>query len=127
VLITQGGKFGGYAFYLKDGKPVFHYNAVGNDQFTVRSDTVVTPGVHQLAVSFAADAQQPGTPGTLTLAIDGKTVASGRIARTVAGWMSHTEGLDVGRDTVTAVNRDYTIATSGFTGTISQVVVTIQP
>lgn len=29
VLVTQGGRFGGYAFYLKDGVPVFHYNAVG--------------------------------------------------------------------------------------------------
>jgi arylsulfatase len=127
VIITQGGKFGGYALYLKDGKPVFHYNAVGDDQFTVRSDAALGAGAHKLAARLVADEEQPGTPGTLTISVDGKPLASGRIGRTVAGWMSHTEGLDVGRDTLTPVNHDYTVPDSAFTGTLKQVVVTIEP
>ncbi|TAL03338.1 MAG: arylsulfatase [Rhodospirillaceae bacterium] len=125
VLITQGGQFGGYGFYLHEGKPVFHYNAVGRDQFTVRGDAVVPEGAHRLTASFVADEPKPGTPGTLTIAVDGKAVASGRIGRTVAGWMSHTEGLDIGRDTITPVSDDYTIPTSAFTGTLGQVEVAI--
>jgi hypothetical protein len=127
VLITQGGKFGGYAFYLKDHRPVFHYNAVGTDQFAIRAPEAIAPGAHALTATFTADAPKPGTPGTLTISVDGKPVASGRIGRTLAGWMSHTEGLDIGRDTITAVNKDYLVEDSTFTGTLRQVTVDMQP
>lgn len=125
VIIAQGGKFGGYGFYLKDGKPAFHYNAVGNDQFTVRADTAVPAGKRRLTADFVADAPRQGTPGTLTLSIDGAVVASGRIGRTVGGWMTHTEGLDIGRDTITPVSRDYRVTESAFTGGIDLVSVTL--
>jgi arylsulfatase len=125
VLITQGGRFGGYGFYVKEGRPVFHYNAVGTDQFTIRGDTAIAPGKRRISAAFDADTATPGTPGTMTLFIDGKQVASGRIGRTVAGWMSHTEGLDIGRDTVTPVNNDYSVDDSIFTGGIDKVTVTI--
>lgn len=118
VLVTQGGRFGGYAFYVKDGVPVFHYNAVGADQFTIRGDTQVAAGRHRLTATFQADKPEPGSGGTLTLSIDGKPAGKGRIGRTIRGWMSHTEGFDVGMDTITPVNGDYTIADSHFSGTI---------
>lgn len=127
VMIAQGGRFGGFAFYFKDGKPAFHYNAVGRDQFGVRSDTPVAAGRHTVSATFAPDERRPGTPGTLTIFVDGKAVASGRIGRTVAGWMSHTEGLDIGRDTITPVSTDYSVADSAFTGTIEKVVVSLEP
>ncbi len=126
MLVTQGGRFGGYAFYLKDGVPVFHYNAVGADQFTIRAQGPVPAGRHRLTAAFQADRQEPGSGGTLTLRIDGKPIGSGRIERTIRGWMSHTEGFDIGTDTVTAVNKDYTVADSGFTGTITRLDVTLK-
>ena len=126
VIIAQGGRFGGYSFYLKDGRPVFHYNAVGNDQFNVAGDAPLAPGAHSLSADFKADAEKPGSGGTLTLLVDGKAVASGRIARTVAGWMSHTEGLDIGIDRITAVSPDYDVVNSAFTGSIREVRVTIK-
>ena len=121
VLVTQGGRFGGYAFYLKDGVPVFHYNAVGTDQFTIRATQPVSPGRHTLSTTFQADKAEPGSGGALTISIDGKPVGSGRIGRTIRGWMSHTEGFDVGMDTITPVNGDYTIAGSRFSGTIRKI------
>ena len=126
VIIAQGGRFGGYSFYLKDGRPVFYYNAVGNDQFSVAGDAPLAPGAHSLSADFKADAENPGTGGALTLLVDGKAVASGRIARTVAGWMSHTEGLDIGLDRITAVSPDYDVVNSAFTGSIGEVRVTIK-
>lgn len=125
VLLTQGGRYGGFALYLKNGRPVFHYNAVGLNQYTVRADAVVPGGAHVVTARFDADEARPGTPGTLTLSVDGATVAAGRIGRTVAGWMSHTEGLDIGRDTITAVSPDYAVDASRFTGTLRQVTVTL--
>jgi arylsulfatase len=127
VLITQGGRFGGYAFYLKDGRPVFHYNAVGEHQFTVRAAAIVPPGRHELSADFRADTPKPGAGGDLTLSVDGQAVASGRIGRTVMVWMSHTEGLDIGRDTITAISDDYRVEDSGFQGVIENVVVTVKP
>jgi len=125
VIVTQGGRYGGYAFYLKDNRPVFHYNAVGADQFKIVSRETLAPGPRKLTAIFKADAARRGTPGTLTLLVDGKTVGEGRIGRTFSGWMSHTEGFDVGRDTITPINDDYRIANSGFTGALNAVVVAL--
>lgn len=121
VLVTQGGRFGGYAFYLKNGMPVFHYNAVGSDEFTIRATSALSAGHHKVTAAFKADKAQAGSGGTLTISIDGKPVASGQIGRTIRGWMSHTEGFDVGMDTITPVNGDYTVADSRFSGTIRQI------
>ncbi len=35
VLIAQGGRFGGWSLYVKDGKPAFDYNFLGMKRFTV--------------------------------------------------------------------------------------------
>ncbi|AOF94534.1 arylsulfatase [Sphingobium sp. RAC03] len=121
VLVTQGGRFGGYAFYLKRGVPVFHYNAVGSDQFTIRSARAIGAGRHKISASFQADKAEPGSGGTLTISVGGEPVGSGRIARTIRGWVSHTEGFDVGLDTITPVNADYSIADSEFSGTIQKI------
>jgi arylsulfatase len=91
---------------------------VGTDQFTIRAAEPVTAGHHTLTAAFQADKQELGSGGTLTISIDGKPVGSGRIGRTIRGWMSHTEGFDVGMDTITPVNGDYTIASSRFSGTL---------
>lgn len=121
VMIAQGGRFGGYSFYLKDGKPTFHYNAVGADAFTIASDNPVTEGKHTLSAEFTADKAMPGTPGTLTLYVDGKAVGSGRLGRTVAGWLSQTEGLNIGLDRISAVSPDYRVQDSAFTGDLREV------
>jgi Sulfatase len=127
VITAQGGRFGGYSLFLKHGVPSFHYNAVGLDQFTVRGQTDIPAGKHVITVRFNADEPKPGTAGTASLLVDGREVGSGRIGRTVAGWLSHTEGLDIGLDSITAVSEEYTPDTSRFTGSIDQVVVTIDP
>lgn len=126
VMIAQGGKFGGYSFYLKDGRPAFHYNALGPDQYSVVGDAPLAAGEHTLSASFAMDGDKIRSGGTVTLLVDGKPVGSGRVAQTIAGWMSHTEGLDIGSDPITPVSPDYTSATSAFTGAIKEVRVTIK-
>ena len=35
VIIAQGGAFGGFALYAKDGKPAYCYNLFGLQQFKV--------------------------------------------------------------------------------------------
>lgn len=122
VLVTQGGRYGGYALYVRDGYPVFHYNAVGPAQYHVRSDRPLGPGAHRIGLSFYIDpGTEPGRGGMALLTVDGKSVGQVRVERTFKSWLSHTEGLDVGEDTITPVNDDYSIATSRFTGRLNTV------
>ena len=67
-----------------------------------------------------------GTPGTVTLFVDGKQVGVGKIAVTcpLAYGLSG-DGLSCGRDTLTAVSADYHGAEYAFTGTIRRVIVDI--
>jgi arylsulfatase A-like enzyme len=127
ALVAQGGRFGGYSLYLKGGVPRFHYNAVGSDQFKVSGDAPLAPGKHILAMQFKADETKPGSGGTAKLMVDGIEVGSGRIGRTVAGWMTHTDAFDVGVDLVSAVTPDYTVDNSRFSGKIDEVIFTIDP
>ncbi len=121
VLVTQGGRFGGYGFYFRDGKPVFHYNAIGPRQYEIAAPDPIGPGSHIVTADFQADTAERGAPGTLTISVDGKPAASGRIDATLFGWVSHTEGFDVGSDTITPVDDSYTIDDSAFTGEIDRV------
>jgi arylsulfatase len=128
VLATQGGRYAGYALYLHEGRPVFYYNAVGPAQYRVEAARPLTAGHHHVSVDFALDpATVHGRGGTATLRVDGKVVGQGRVERTFGSWLSHTEGLDIGEDTVTAINEDYTIPTSRFDGTLHSVSFKVQP
>ena len=122
VMVTQGGRFGGYAFYLDDDRPVFYYNGIDADhQYAVRSRSRLPPGPHTLVADFAADSSTPGSGGKLTISVDGAGVAQGRIERTHRVWISLYEGFDVGEDTISPINSDYTIADSPFTGVLNDV------
>lgn len=120
VLVTQGGRFGGYAFYLKEGRPVFHYNMVNERQYVIRSDATVPTGDHVLTARFDIDQAVPGSGGKLTLLLDGKPVGTGRIEHTHRTWISNSEGFDVGQDTITPISDDYAIGSSKFTGDLKE-------
>jgi arylsulfatase len=126
VLVTQGGRFGGYAFYIDDaGYLVYHYNALGPYQYKIRSTAPVKADATKVSVSFESDRPKPGSGGTATLFVDGSPVGRGRIERTLAGWISHTDGFDVGEDSLTPINDDYDIGTSRFTGTMTRLTMTL--
>ncbi|MFM2370909.1 MAG: hypothetical protein RIS85_631, partial [Pseudomonadota bacterium] len=126
VIIAQGGHFGGFSFYLKDGRPVFHYNAIGTDQSRVEAPDRLPAGPHVLTADFTIDGAGLRSGGSMTIKVDGQPVATGRISQTLAQWMSHTDGLDIGSDPITPVSNDYTSQTSTFTGTIKEVRVTVK-
>ncbi|MGE0666927.1 MAG: sulfatase-like hydrolase/transferase [Sphingomonadales bacterium] len=121
VIATQGGRFGGYALYLHEGRLAFHYNAVDPRAATIRSPGVVPPGARKVSARFAYDGGRPGAGGTVSLFVDGVEVAEGRIPHTLGKWLSHTEGLDIGIDLGTSVSKDYDVRDSAFTGEIGTV------
>jgi arylsulfatase len=118
VLVTQGGRFGGYALYLADSRPVFHYNSVGERQYSVRAEQALAPGRHRLVARIVVDSASPGAGANVTILDGRRAIASGRIEAMLGAWISHTEGFDVGEDTLTPINDEYTIDQSRFSGTL---------
>ena len=123
VIIAQAGKFGGWALYLKDGRPVHHYNFFGVEQTRTASKSPLTPGRHTIAYEFVPDEAKPGTGGKSILSVDGQVVAEAHIPKTQPFVFSADEGVDVGSDNETMVSDDYRPGATDFQGEIVKVYV----
>ncbi len=121
VLIAQGGRFGGWAFYAHDGKAKFVYNVLGIHEFATESDGPLPAGHHQVRVEFAYDGGGLAKGGGVTLYCDGDQIGAGRVELTQPMIFSADETTDVGYESGTTVTPDYTTATSRFTGRINWV------
>jgi len=126
MLITHGGRFSGWGLYLLNGKPVFCYNLAGVARYFVIGKDKLAPGAHTILYDFTYDGPGLGKGGVGTIQVDGKTVASGRIERTLAFRLSLDETLDCGEDTGTPVAEDYRVPFT-FTGEIKKVVIELTP
>ena len=115
MIVTSGGRFGGYGFYLLDGKPVFLWNLVDLERLKWEAPERLAPGHHTLTFDFKYDGLGVGTlafndfsgvgrPGTGTLSVDGKVVATKRMERTLPMILQWDESFDIGSDTLTGVN-----------------------
>jgi arylsulfatase len=135
MLITQGGRFGGYGFYLVDSKPVFLWNLV--DLKRVRWDgPALSPGRHTLEFDFQYNGLGAGTlalgsyagigqGGTGVLKVDGTDVATHQMEHTLPFILQWDEALDIGSDTGTPVNdKDYR-APFDFTGKLNRITLTV--
>ncbi|RLE25575.1 MAG: arylsulfatase, partial [Acidobacteria bacterium] len=128
VILAQGGRFGGWCLYMKDGKPVYTYNYLGLERFTVASDTVVPAGAATVVLDFVYDGGGFGKGGMATLSVDGETVAEGRIGKTQPLIFSADETADVGLDNQTPVAEDIGIGRdeTRFTGKIHKVTLEVK-
>ena len=117
VLVTQGGRFGGWGLLVLDGKPMFAYAFSNQDgdkypyqrkyKFRIAGADPLTPGKHVLIFDFAYDGGGVGKGGTGTLMVDGRGVAQGRIELTQPLRFSLDESFDVGQDTGSPVIDEY--------------------
>ena len=118
VIIAQGGAFGGFALYAKDGKPAYCYNLFGLQQFKVYGSDPIPAGEHQIRMEFTYDGGGVGKGGDVKLIVDGEEVGEGRIDNTVPMVFSADETTDVGSDSATPVSDDYGPRDSEFTGRV---------
>jgi arylsulfatase len=118
VIVHQGGRFGGWSFYAKDGKLTFCYNCYGWKSFIIRADAPLPAGNHQVRMEFQYDGGGLAKGGNVTLFVDGKKAGEGRLEMTVPMIFSADETLDVGKDTGTAVSSEYTVEDSEFNGKV---------
>ncbi len=127
IILCQGGKFGGWALYMSDGKPGYTYNWFGLDQYTIESPVAIESDKAKIKLTFDYDGGGIGKGGTAKLFVDGKMVAEGRIEKTQPAVFSADETADVGLDDATQVveelfgNREE----SGFTGYVDSVKISI--
>ena len=77
VIIAQGGRFGGWALYVKDGHARFVYNVLGMQEFVTEATEPLPAGSSQVRAEFAYDGGGLAKGGDLTLYYDGRAVGSG--------------------------------------------------
>ena len=113
VIIAQGGRFGGWSVYAKNGKAKFVYNVLGIQEFTTESDVAIPAGTHQVRVEFAYDGGGLAKGGDVTLYFDGTAVGTGRVGATQPMIFSADETTDIGYESGTTVTSTTPRATAG--------------
>jgi len=135
MIVTLGGRFGGYGLYLLRGKPVFVYNLLDLERFRwegglgLARDVLgkpLEPGKHTLVFDFKYDGPGPGKSGTGVLTVDGKELAKKKLEHTIPLMMTIDETFDVGIDTRTGVDDSYKLPFK-FTGTIDKLTFKLGP
>jgi arylsulfatase A-like enzyme len=137
MIVTMGGRFGGYGFYLQNGKPVFVYNFLDMERFRWESGVggrigediggrALEPGKHTLVFDFKYAGPGPAKGGVGVLTVDGKEIARKKVEHTIPLLMTIDETLDIGSDTRTGVDDSYQLPFH-FTGTINKVMFKLGP
>lgn len=107
VVITQGGRFGGWGLVVRQGKPAFVYRTTEQPQdlTVIAAGQAIAPGTHEVEVVFDYDGGGPGRGGAITLKVDGGVQAQGRLSRTLPA-IFPIEGASIGHDTGTPIVED---------------------
>jgi arylsulfatase A-like enzyme len=126
MVVTHGGLEGGYGLYLRDNKPTFVYNFLSIDRPTFTANEPLPKGKTRLVVDFAYDGGGMGKGGNITLSAKGKTLAEGRLEKTIPIQFSLGEGLDVGCDVGSPIDFTYEMPFV-FTGKIDKVTIELKP
>jgi arylsulfatase A-like enzyme len=135
MIVTQGGRFGGYGFYVLKGKPVFLYNFLDLQRTRWEAPDALTAGKHTLEFDFSYDGlgfytlafnnvSGIGRGGTGVLKVDDKEVARKSIERTIPLVLQWDENFDIGADTGTPVSDEYQVPFK-FTGKLDKLTLTI--
>ena len=121
VILAQGGRFGGWSLYVKDGRPAYTYNFVGLHEYTVKDTSKLLPGKATIGLEFSCDGNGRDKGGTATLYVNDKKVGSGRVEHTNPNVFSADDAADVGVDEGTNVSSAYKQHKNTFTGKIEKV------
>ena len=136
VIVTDGGRFGGYGLYVLKGKPVFTVNLLDLKRVKWQSPEALTPGKHTIVYDFKYDGlgfatlafnsvSGVGRAGTGTLKVDGKVISTQSLERTIPLVSPIDETFDIGSDTGSPIDdQDYKVPFT-FTGTIDKLTIAV--
>jgi arylsulfatase A-like enzyme len=135
MIVTQGGRFGGYGLFLskgvlgvRRGKPVFLYNLLDLKR-TVWDGPELHAGKHTIVFDFRSDGPGLGKGGTGVLYVDGKEVDRKSVEHTTPITFPEDESFDIGQDTrsgVAMLEYHYEVPFK-FTGTIDKLTFNLEP
>ncbi|MGA9275258.1 MAG: hypothetical protein WBV67_17395, partial [Candidatus Cybelea sp.] len=106
--------------------PSFVYNFLSVDRPTFTAREHLPKGKTKLVVEFAYDGGGIGKGGKITMTADGKTIADGRLERSIPIQFSLGEGLDVGMDVGSPIDFTYDLPFP-FTGKIEKIEIKLGP
>ena len=105
VIFAAGSHFGGWSFYLLEGKPVIAaaHSPLNNGIQRVSSGVTLAPGSHRLIcnVNFS------GSGADVTVVADGRQIAKGHIVQRPIRIAGQGETYDAGKDSNAPVSPDY--------------------
>jgi len=135
VIVTQGGRFGGYGLFLSKGefglnrgRVVFLYNLLDLKR-TMWEGPELQAGKHTIVFDFKPDGPGLGKGGTGVLSVDGKEVARNTLDHSTPITFPEDETFDVGQDTYTGVallEYRYDVPFK-FTGKIDNLIFKLEP
>lgn len=136
MIVTSGGRFSGYGFYLLKGKPVFLWNLIDLERIKWEAPDALAPGHHTVMFDFKYDGLGVGTlefnnfsglgrSGTGTLIVDGKEVATKKMEKTLPMILQWDESFDIGSDTETGVNDEDYLPPFPLTATLDKLTITV--
>ena len=125
VIIAQGGSFGGWTLYAKDGRPTYCYNLLGLQRFKIEGDRAIPPGDAPGADGVRLRRRRPRQGRHRHALPRRRRVGQGRVDATQAMIFSGDETTDLGDDAATPVSDDYGPGDSRFTGRVRWVQIDI--
>jgi arylsulfatase len=134
MMLTSGGRFAGYGFYLLKGKPVWLWNLIDLERLKWEGAEALAPGRHTIEFDFKYDGLGAGTlafndfsgvgrPGVGTLKVDGKVVDTKSMPKTLPMILQWDESFDIGSDTLTGVNDADYKPPFAFTGKLNKLTI----
>jgi hypothetical protein len=125
VIFAEGGRRGGFSFYLKDGKAVYELNTLGKTHEKIVSSEPLPPGKARISVDFVAEGKNglknPVTGRSIEPGVGRLSVNGTAAGETYFAWFgAFSETFDVGSDLGSPVSDDYATPFS-FTGEVERV------
>ncbi|MBA57525.1 MAG: arylsulfatase [Pseudomonadales bacterium] len=107
VLFAVGGISSGFTVYMDKGFLKAEYNAMTLNRYKIASKAPIPTGKVKIEVLTQYDTMERLAPATVTLSVNGKQLAQGRIDRSVPGVHTASETFDIGKDLGSPVALDY--------------------
>ncbi|MDJ0843905.1 MAG: sulfatase-like hydrolase/transferase [Crocosphaera sp.] len=107
VLLTVGGRFGGFGLFIKDEQLVYHYNFAGIERYEIKSTSPLPTGNVTFKAEYITESEEPEAPATVTLYANDTEIGQGRVDKSLPVKFSQDETFDVGFDTGTPVTETY--------------------
>ena len=116
MILTSGGRFAGYGFYLLKGKPVFLWNLIDLERIKWEGPDALTPGKHTVEFDFKYDGLGVGTlalqqhersrldPAPARSRWTARSSHTKKMEKTLPMILQWDESFDIGSDTLTGVN-----------------------